>query len=86
MKEQCVVCKRSTCDGTIATCLNKESHHYCYSCHAYSCAGNYHTNCKARLIVNNDQSCPFCFLALDKNIPESGTRDEHRVGHCIFKD
>ena len=28
----------------------------------------------------------FCFLALDKDIPESGTRDEHRVGHCIFKD
>jgi len=25
-------------------------------------------------------------LALDKDIPESGTRDEHRVGHCIFKD
>jgi len=25
-------------------------------------------------------------LALDKEIQESGTRDEHRVGHCIFKD
>ena len=24
MKEQCVVCKRSTCNGTIATCLNRE--------------------------------------------------------------
>ena len=25
-------------------------------------------------------------MALDKDIPESGTREEHRVGHCIFKD
>ena len=25
-------------------------------------------------------------MALDKDIPESSTRDEHRVGHCIFKD
>ena len=86
MKEQCVVCKRSTCDGTIAKCLDKDSRHYCYSCHAYSCAGNYHTNCKAGQIVNDGQSCPFCFLALDKAIPESGTRDDHRRGHCIFKD
>ena len=86
MKDQCVVCKQSTCDGTIATCLKRESHHYCYSCHAYSCAGNYHTICKARQIVNDGQSCPFCFLALDKAIPESGTRDDHRRGYCIFKD
>jgi len=26
------------------------------------------------------------FLALDKDIQESSTRDEHRVGLCIFKD
>ena len=25
-------------------------------------------------------------MALDKDIRESGTRDEHRVGHCKFKD
>jgi len=25
-------------------------------------------------------------LALDKDIPESGTRDEHRVRLCIVKD
>jgi len=25
-------------------------------------------------------------LALDKAIPESGTMDDHRRGHCIFKD
>ena len=25
MKEQCAVCKLSTCDGTIATCLKGES-------------------------------------------------------------
>ena len=74
MKEQCVVCKRSTCDGTIATCLNRESRHYCYSCHANSCGVNFHTNCTAKQIVNNGQSCPFCFLALDKNIPESNKR------------
>ena len=86
MKEQCVVCKRSSCDGTIATCLNRESRHYCYSCHAYSCGVNFHTNCKAGQIVNDGQSCPFCFLALDKAIPESGTMDDHRRGHCIFKD
>ena len=33
MKEQCTVCKLSTCDGTIVTCLKGESKHYCYSCH-----------------------------------------------------
>ena len=69
MKEQCVVCMRSTCYGTIATCLNKESCHYCYSCHAYGCGNNFHQNCKAGRI-GDDQSCPFCFLALDKNIPK----------------
>ena len=42
MKEKCVVCKRSTCGGNIATCLNRESRHYCYSCHAYSCGDNCH--------------------------------------------
>jgi len=41
MKEQCVVCNRSTCGGHIATCLNRESRHYCYSCHAYSCGDNF---------------------------------------------
>ncbi len=25
-------------------------------------------------------------MALDKDIPESSTWDEHRIGHCIFKD
>ena len=65
MKEQCV-CKWSTCNGTIATCLNRESRHYCYSCHAYSCGVNFHTNCKAGRIGNDGQSCLFCFLALDK--------------------
>ena len=53
---------------------------------AYSCGDNYHQNCKARQIDNDGQSCPFCFLALDKDIPESGTRDEHKIGQCIFKD
>ena len=39
------------------------------------------------VVVNYHQkTCPLCFLALDKDIPESSTRDEHRVGHCIFKD
>ena len=50
MKEQCVVCKLSTCDGTIATCLKGESKHYCYSCHAYSCGDNYHQNCTTKQI------------------------------------
>ena len=25
-------------------------------------------------------------MALDKDILESSTRDEHRIGHCTFKD
>ena len=75
-----------TCDGTIATCLKGDSMHYCYSCHAYSCGNNYHQNCIARQIDNDGQSCPFCFLALDKDIPESSKRDEHRVGHSMYKD
>ena len=84
MREQYAVCKLSTCDGRIAKCLDKDSgHYYCYSCHAYSCDENYHQNCIARKIIN--QSCPFCFLALDKDIQQSSTRDEHRVGHCISK-
>ena len=80
--------KIAKCAPTVERIMQcqKESHHYCYSCHAYSCAGNYHTNCKARQIVNDGQSCPFCFLALDKAIPESGTRDDHRRGKCVFKD
>ena len=87
MRGQCAVCKLSTCDGTIAKCLDKDGrHYYCYSCHAYSCGENYHQNCTARQIVNDGQSCPFCFLTLDKDIQESSTRDEHRVEHCIFKD
>jgi len=77
MREQYAVCKLSTCDGTIAKCLDKDSRHYCYSCHAYSCDENYHQNCIARQIINEGQSCPFCFLALDKGIGESSTRDEH---------
>jgi hypothetical protein len=86
MKEECAVCKLSTCDGTIATCLKGDSKHYCYSCHAYSCGNNYHQNCIARGIVNDGQSCPFCFLALDKDISESSTMEEHRKGQCVFKD
>ena len=35
--------------------------------------------------MNDGQSCPFCFLALDKAIPESA-RDDHRRGKCVFKD
>ena len=31
MKEQCVVCKSSTCDGTVAACLKGDSKDYCYS-------------------------------------------------------
>ena len=80
------VCQLSTRDGTIATCLNRESRHYCYSCHAYSCAVNFHTNCKAGQIVTDGQSCPFCLLALDKNIPESSSKEDHKIGKCIFKD
>ena len=49
-----------------------------------SCGDNYHQNCIAQRI--DGQSCPFCFLALDKDIRESSTKDEQRVGHCIFKD
>ena len=68
-----------------AKCVDKDSRHYCYICHAYCCNNNYQ-NCIAQRIDKDGQSCPFCFLALDKDIPESSTRDEHRVGHCIFRD
>ena len=85
MREQCAVCKLSTCDGTIAKCLDKDSRHFCYSCH-YSCGENYHQNCIARRILIVGQSCLFCFLELDKDTGESSTRYEHRVGHSIFKD
>ena len=81
MKEQCVVCKLSTCDGAVAACLKGDSRQYCYSCHAYSCGDNYHQNFIARLIDNDGQSCLYCFLALDKDTPESSTMDEHRIGH-----
>jgi len=40
-EEQCaVLCKPSTCNGTVAACLKGDSRHYCYSCHAYSCGNN----------------------------------------------
>ena len=84
MKEQYGVCKQSTCDGTIAKCLEKDSRHYCYSCHAHSCGDNYHQNCKAQQIDNDSQSCPFCFLALDKDIPESGTMYIQRLNQTCF--
>ena len=67
MKEQCAICKLSTCDG-IAKFLDRDSRHYCYSCHAYSCGNNYHQNCIARQIDNDGQSYLFCFLALDIGI------------------
>ena len=85
MREQCVVCMLSTCDGMIAKCLDKDSRHYCYSCHA-SCGENFHRNCKAGQIVTDGQSCPFCLLALDKNIPESSSKEDHKRGKCVFKD
>ena len=84
MKEQCAVCKLSTCNKTIATCLKGESKHYCYSCQAHSCGDNYHQNCTAKQIKT--ESCPFCFLALDKNISESSSKEDHKRGQCVFKD
>ena len=85
MKEQCAACKSSPC-RIVAACLKGDSRYYCYSCHAYCCGNNYHQNCIARWIDNDGQSCSYCFLALDKDIPESSTRNEHEVGHCIYKD
>ena len=32
------------------------------------------------------QSCPFCFLALNKNIPESSSKEDHKRSQCVFKD
>jgi len=43
-------------------------------------------NCKAGQIVTDGQSCPFCLLALDKNIPESSSKEDHKRGKCVFKD
>ena len=85
MKEQCAVCKSSACDGAVAACLKGDSRHYCYSCHAYSCGNNYHQNCIKKQIDNDGQSCPYCFLILDKDMPESSTIGEHRIRHCYSK-
>ena len=27
-----------------------------------------------------------CFLALDKNIPESSSKEDHKRGQCVFND
>ena len=36
MKECCAVCNLTTCDGTVATCVQKDKQHYCYNCHTYA--------------------------------------------------
>ena len=46
---------------------------------------NYHTNCQAGQVNTDSQSCPCCFLALDKNILESGSKEDHKRGWCVFK-
>ena len=83
---QCYACKRSECDGSIASCLGKESKHYCFSCHAESIKANFHRKCPAGNLSTNQQSCPYCLLALDQAIPQSGTRDDHKPNKCVFKD
>ena len=91
MIHQCYVCKRLECDGSIAKCLQQDQKRYCFSCHALSVRvsavrDNFHRNCPAGSLPTNQQSCPFCLLALDQAIPESGTTDDHKPNKCVFKD
>ena len=54
-KGACVLCKLSTCDGTIAKCLDKDSRHYCLAV-IHSCVDNYHQNCTAKQIETDGQN------------------------------
>ena len=67
MKDKCVVCNQSSCDGTAHQCLKQDRRHYCFKCQAKSVGQNYHTTrslepgdivCKAADINTNQQSCP----------------------------
>ena len=69
MKDKCVVCNRPSCDGTAHQCLRKEKKHYCFGCQAKSNGDNFHKQCKAGTVNTNKQSCPYCCLALDQEIP-----------------
>jgi len=86
MIDRCYVCKRSECDGTIAKCIGNNPKHYCFSCHALSVKENFHMKCPAGNLQTNQQSCPYCLLALDQAIPQSGTMDDHKPNKCVFKD
>ena len=86
MRDRCYACKKSSCDGSIAMCLGKERSRYCFGCQALSVKDNFHKSCPAKQLPTKQQSCPYCLLALDQAIPETGTLQDHKPNQCIFKD
>ena len=84
MKHSCFICRRTECDG-VSRCLDKQ---ICYACHA-PVRRNFHRRelCPAchPIIDTKSQSCPRCFLATSKLIPDRGSREDHQHDKCPYK-
>ena len=89
---QCIVCNDCHCDGFACISKNESAGHHCKRCMGFTGKNsrNFHSNADCCLCVKNTKtegkSCPYCFVAIGREITGCGDMSQHQQGKCVFKD
>ena len=89
LRNKCLACDNTECNGLGCVYKGTRPSHWCRKCFGFSVRDSFHyTNqCNVGQLPTNQQSCPYCYMAVGCNITGSGDFSEHnQAGSCVFKE